>query len=400
MNRATLSILRLAPSALALWALLGTQAAAEEPVKIAFEKTQLDTVFRSEGVAAGDFNQAGKLDIAAGMVWYEAPDWKMHSIVEKTPEYNPMGYSNSFCTFAEDLNGDGWTDIIVVDFPGTPTWWFENSQGKEGPWKRHTLTPVTNNESPQMIDFDGDGKLELLAAVAPDPKQPDAPQRRMAWLSRGEKPEDAWHVHAISAAGAPGTTKYAHGLGFGDVNGDGRNDILTAEGWWEAPETLSDDEWPFHPVDFGGKTAHIYAYDFDGDGDSDVLSSSAHAFGIWWTENLGDGNWKRHEIDTSFSQTHSLCLADINGDGLMDFVTGKRWWAHGPKGDPGSDGPAVMHWFELRRTAKGPEWVSHQFDHDSGIGTQFEVRDMNGDGLLDVITSNKKGVHLFLQRRS
>ncbi len=369
---------------------------AERP-KITFRKTQLDAKFRSEGVAVGDFNRDGKQDIAAGFVWYEAPAWKMHTILDQAPEYDPQGYSNAFCTFAEDVNGDGWTDIMVVDFPGTPTWWFENPQNQAGPWKRHTVTPVTNNESPDFLDLDGDGRRELLLAFAPDPKQPDGPDRQMGFAKPVEDATQPWRLTAISQKGAPGTQKYAHGLGAGDVNKDGRNDILCAGGWWEAPASSGDAPWKFHPVDFGNG-AHMYVYDFDGDGDNDVLNSSPHAFGIWWHEQVAEGKWEKHTIDDSFSQTHAVRFADINGDGLPDFVTGKRWWAHA-KGDPGGDQPAVIHWFELTRENGRPKWISHQFDHDSGVGTQFELSDVNGDGLLDVAISNKKGVFYFEQVR-
>ncbi|MEO8494865.1 MAG: VCBS repeat-containing protein [Planctomycetota bacterium] len=388
--------------------------AADAP-KIRFAKTQLDPKFRSEGVAVGDFNKDGKMDIAAGFVWYEAPDWTMHTIVTEPPSagrnaelgtplhFEPKSYSNSFCNFAEDVNGDGWTDLIVVDFPGTPTWWFENPQGKGGEWKKHLCTPVTNNESPDFLDLDGDGKRELIAGFSPDAAQPDGPDRQMAYITRDEDPYKPWHIHPVSEKGTPGTKRYSHGLGVGDVNGDGRNDILCADGWWEAPQSPSEDLWVFHEVQFGerageGKAAQMFAYDFDGDGDNDVLSSSPHGFGIWWHEQFPGGNWKTHEIDKSFSQTHAVCLADINGDGLMDFVTGKRWWAHA-SGDPGGDQPAVFYWFELTCEDGRPQWIRHQLDHDSGPGTQFQVADVNGDGLLDIIASNKKGVHYFQQVR-
>jgi len=211
-------------------------------------------------------------------------------------------------------------------------------------------------------------------------------------------PHEPWSIHAVSEIGAPGTKKYEHGLGIGDVNRDGRNDVLVPQGWWQRPSP--DDAqgpWRFHAAPFGEPASHMYVYDYDGDGDNDVLSASAHNFGIWWHEKADD-EWRTHVIDDSFSQTHSVCLADINGDGLMDFVTGKRWWAHGGR-DPGGDQPAVMNWFELTRHNGRPKWIRHQFDHDSGIGTQFEVVDVNGDGLLDVVTSNKKGVFYFEQSR-
>jgi hypothetical protein len=391
--------------------------AAEPGQSVRFVRRQLDAKFRSEGAAVGDFNQDGRMDVAAGFVWYEAPassdgPWKMHAITDKAPEHDPRGYSNSFCTWAEDLSGDGWTDILVVDFPGTPTWWFENPQGKDPLWKRHTITPVTNNESPTFLDLDGDGKRELICAVAPDTASSDGPDRFMAYLTRGKDPYEPWDIHPVSVKAAPGTTKYSHGLGVGDVNGDGTSDILVAEGWWEGPASKQAGEWTWHPANFnalakpkqGAGFAQMYVFDFDGDGDSDVFGSSPHAFGTWWFEQTGRDEWKAHEIDMSFSQVHGVCMADMNGDQLPDIVCGKRWWAHAPApdgsgGDPGVNDPAVFYWLELTRAGGRPVWTSHEFDHNSGPGTQFEVADMNGDKLPDVIASNKKGVHVFTQVR-
>jgi hypothetical protein len=365
---------------------------------VQFAKTQLDAIFRSEGVAVADFNRDGKPDIAAGYVWYEAPSWKMHSLLEKAPEYDPRNYSNSFCTFADDLNADGWPDILVVDFPGTPTWWFENPKGEERPWKRYTCVPVTNNESPQYLDLDGDGRRELILAFSPDPEKPDGPDRQMGYAKPAADPYAPWNLQAVSEIAAPGTQRYSHGLGVGDVNGDQRLDLLCGDGWWEAPASQGEGPWTFYPAPFGGQAAQMYVQDFDGDGDSDVLTSSPHAYGIWWHEQVKPNQWKRHEIDKSFSQTHSVCVADINGDGTVDFVTGKRFWAH-VQGAPGVDEPAVMCWFALTRQNGRAAWERHQFDHDSGVGTQFEMADMNGDGLIDVVTSNKKGVFYFEQQR-
>lgn len=380
--------------------------------KITFLKHQLDAKFRSEGVAVGDFNKDGQNDIAAGFVWYAGPDWKMHVITNRPPgqpgaldallgeppHYDPVKYSNSFCNWAEDLNSDGWLDLIVVDFPGKETWWFENPNQLDKPWPIHVCTPVTNNESPQFVDIDGDGKRELIAAFSPDPGQPDGPERQMAVIRRASDPQALWTIQAISAKAAPGTQRYSHGLGSGDINKDGRIDVVCADGWWESPKAGENVEWKFHAAPFGKNASDILVYDFDGDGDQDVLTSSPHAYGVWWHEQLPDGQWKTHEIDMTFSQNHSVCMADINGDGLNDFVTGKRWWAHA-KGDPGVDDPAVFNWFELKRENGKSYWIRHQFDHNSGPGTQFQVLDVNRDGLLDIVASNKKGVHYFQQSR-
>ena len=140
----------------------------------------------------------------------------------------------------------------------------------------------------------------------------------------------------------------------------------------------------------------MHVFDFDGDGDADVLSSAAHKLGMWWHEQTKEG-WQTHEISKDFSQTHALVHVDLNGDNLPDFVTGKRYWAHGPNGDVNPGDPAVLYWFELSRKDGKPVWTPHKIDDDSGVGTQFQVTDVTGDGKLDIAIANKKGVFLFEQ---
>lgn len=370
-----------------------------DAAEIRFKRTQLDPKFRSEGASVGDFNSDGKLDISAGSVYYAAPDWKMNLVLDKAGEFDPHNYSNSFVNFADDLNGDKRTDLLVVDFPGKETWWYEQPESPAGgPWKQHVCTKVTNNESPQYVDIDGDGQRELLMAVAPDQANTDGPDRQMAFLRRSADPTALWSIRAVSAKGAPYTTRYAHGVGAGDINKDGRNDILCPQGWWECPADSNQAEWTWHPAKLGQDCSQMHVFDFDGDGDNDVLSSSAHGLGMWWHEQTKE-DWKTHEISREFSQTHSNVVADINGDGLPDFVTGKRYWAHGPGGDVDPGAPAVIFWFELQHKDGTATWIPHKVDHDSGVGTQFEVADVNGDSLLDIVTSNKKGVYYFEQQR-
>jgi hypothetical protein len=375
---------------------------------IHFKKTVIDTKFRGEGVAVGDFNHDGKLDIAVGNVYYAAPDWKMHVINDKAVEFDPHGYSNCFLCFADDINHDGWTDEIVIGYPGAPAYWYENPKGAPGPWKRHLIGPVANDESPNYVDIDGVDQRALVMGVAPDEAHCDGPDRQMAILRPdSDDPTKPWKIQPISTKAAPNTTKYSHGLGVGSIQGNGRNDVIVPQGWWENPGTNHDDAkktgkdwkpWKFHPADFGQPCSQMYVFDFNGDGRNDVLSSSAHNYGIWWHEQTAD-DWKLHEIDKTYSQTHSLVLADITGDGLPGFVTGKRWWAHGPHGDPGSDQPAVLNWYELVRKDGKADFVKHPIDDHSGVGTQFQVIDVNGDGMLDIVVGNKAGVFLFEQVR-
>ncbi len=107
-------------------------------------RIRLDERFRSEGVAAGDFNADGTPDVVAGDVWYEAPKhttpahtdggaWKIHEVRMPGEFVAGVGYSNSFCNFAHDINKDGLQDIIIIGFPGDPYHWYENpGAGNEG----------------------------------------------------------------------------------------------------------------------------------------------------------------------------------------------------------------------------------------------------------------------------
>jgi hypothetical protein len=148
----------------------------------------------------------------------------------------------------------------------------------------------------------------------------------------------------------------------------------------------------------------MIAYDVNGDGKSDVIASSAHQYGIWWFEQgaAKDGSpvFTKHDLFPDLvSETHALIAVDIDGDGLKDLITGKRFWSHG-RSEAGSDKPARLYWFQASRGSGGNVSFSpHEIDDQSGIGTQFVVADFNGDGLLDIITANKKGVFLVEQLR-
>ena len=380
--------LMLALAALGSTVLSGGPFAAAGEVR--FAKTVVDPAFRAEGVAVGDVNRDGKADILAGDVWYEAPRWRMHEI-GKARKFDP-GKQRSGCylSFACDVNGDGWVDSIVIGRPGGPCVWFENPKTAPGRWKRHAVCEDVCNETPQFADLLGTGKPVLVFATG----------GRMVWLAPPRRPAGKWDTHAISGPKGAGTEKYSHGLGVGDIDGDGRSDVLTTAGWYHAPKDRTAKPWPFRRAKLGPACADMHAYDVDGDGDADVLSSSAHRYGIWWFEQVRTekgAEFRQHLICKDFSQTHALHLVDLNGDGLKDLVTGKRYFAHRGK-DPGAREPAVLYWFELRREKGKPRFVPHRIDDDSGVGTQFVVRDMNADGRADIVTANKKGVHLFLQQ--
>ncbi len=346
-----------------------------------FRKQQLDKVFRSEGVAVADFNDDGQLDIAAGNVYYAGPDWTLVPMRGEPREFNRYGYSDAFLCFAEDVDHDGATDLIVVGFPGQKTHWWRNPGKAGGEWTEHLILAQTGNESPVYLDIDGDGQRELVCVN----------DRRIALVRPGPDPTRPWTIRHISNTGQPAP---GHGLGVGDINLDGHLNIVMPEGWWQGPAKPTAEAWTLHAAElFGG--AQLCVADLDGDGDQDVLGSSPHGYGICWSEQTGDG-WQAHEINRRDSQTHALALADIDGDGLVDFVTGKRFWAHNGH-DPGSYEPAVLCWYQQQRTNGRLTWIRHVIDVDSGVGLQVHIVDLNHDGRLDVVTSNKKGVFCFLQ---
>jgi hypothetical protein len=229
-------------------------------------------------------------------------------------------------------------------------------------------------------------------------------------------PAKPWTFHPITPKSGYG--RFTHGLGVGDVNGDGRLDLLEQSGWWEQPESLDGDPaWKKHAFRFapGVGSSQMYAYDVDGDGDNDVICAlNAHGYGLAWYENIKNGDeitFKQHLIlspkddekmqGVQFSQLHAVDLIDMDGDGVKDILTGKRYWAHGPHGDVDANGPAVLYWFKTIREGSqsgAAKFEPHLIDDDSGIGTQIVAADINGDKKPDVIVGNKKGTILLLSK--
>lgn len=369
----------------------------------------VDQKFRSEGVAIGDVDRDGDQDVMVGEYWYENPQWQLHEITKPGNYGNgATTYSSAFLCYADDVNQDDWIDLIVIGFPGAPCHWYENPRGEPGHWDKHLIWPSACNETPHYVDLFGNGKRVLLMGWQPKGKENEG---QMAWFTPASDPTQPWTPHPISPAPAagvsiPGSHRFSHGLGVADLNGDKLLDVICTEGWWQQPPKVSDQPWTFHPAPLGEACSNMHGEDLDGDGRTDVLSSSAHNYGIWMHLQRGGGPDHDPTFVTTnlfpqlLSQTHALHFKDIDGDGLRDIVTGKRWWAHGPSGDPGSDEPAVLYWFQAKRSPQGLiQYTPHLIHSESGVGLQFVVQDFNGDGQVDVVTSNKRGVFVFEQIR-
>lgn len=385
--------------------LLAAPVLANEPV--GFEKLVLTSDYYCDGIQAGDINRDGRRDVVAGPFWYEGPEFKkahaFYPPARLAPEESP---SDSMFSFVHDFSGDGWPDILVLGRVHLhPAFWYENPRGADGYWPRHFAFERVRGESPPFVDLEGDGRPQLVCHW----------EGRWGWIEPDpDRPREPWRFRALSDPG--GWKEFYHGTGVGDLDGDGRLDLVLNDGWFLQPKPSSPPKagqvwkWRSHRFSPGRGGAQMIVYDVDADGDADVITSlDAHGWGLAWFEqrrNRGEITFRPHpfmgtrdEIDrygVAFSQPHALALGDLDGDGAQDVVVGKRRWAHGPTGDVEPSAEPVLYWFELERTGRGVRFVPHLIDNSSGVGVQIQVTDVNADGRNDVLTASKLGSFVFL----
>ncbi|MBM3748696.1 MAG: VCBS repeat-containing protein [Acidobacteria bacterium] len=354
---------------------LAALAPAKEPV---FLIHQIGTD-RSEAVAVFDFDRDGKLDVTSGAYWYKAPEW----IRQEYREARVSGEFVSNCgEFAIDVNQDGYPDIIAAGWMDDGVFYFENPRQLGVKWPKVQITSSRQTEGLLAADIDGDGTLDIL---------PSHWTRQPAW----------WiHVRQEGLKKRPvGETGTGHGVGFGDIDGDGKGDILTVRGWYRQIN-LARDQWEFHPdYNLHEGSIGIVTLDVNADGLTDFIYGKGHDYGLFWVEQKkaagGKRAWVEHPIDLSFSQVHNVKLVDLNGDGRLEILAGKRYRGHNEK-DPGSYDPLAIYYYTLE-PGREPKFTRHTVAYNSiaGAGMQFVVIDLDGDGDLDIVTAGKSGQYWF-----
>jgi hypothetical protein len=384
-----------------------------EQTSTRFRLQRLDEFFYTWGAGVGDLNRDGVLDVIAGPYYYLGPQYTARREIYVAPTINPSAqFPNAGYDFVFDFTGDGWPDVVAGE--NRPLFLYVNPKGERRRWAKYPAVPQANSELTLMKDLDGDGKPELIFGTGTG-----SPRGTLAYAKPdAQDPTRPWVVHTISEPGMA----YAHGLGAGDVNGDGRVDILQTAGWWEQPAPGANQGlWIYHPEAFGrwGRSegaggAELCVYDVNGDGRNDVVTGlNAHGFGLAWFEQKRDSagriSFERHMIiddystknagDVTMTEMHASLAADIDGDGVPDYVTGKRAMSHlDGYTDADPYGTAALYWFRTVRNPRAPggaEFVPELIHNRSGVGSQFSAADLNKDGAMDLITSGVRGTFIF-----
>ena len=353
-----------------------------------FKKTLIATE-RYESAGVFDVNGNNVLDIVSGDYWYEGPVFK-----RRHPIGNPKPvdeYFNDFSTIPLDINGNGRLDFITGGMWGGTLRWRENPGIPDAEWPEHIIARVGGVESTRAWDVDGDGQLEIV------PNTPEDPLVVCKLVTDGQgNGTRKFARHTIY------DQEHGHGLGFGDITGNGRGDFILVNGWLEAPQDPYSGEWVFHPdFDLGGDSASvpILVVDVNGDGLSDLIVGQGHAYGLdWWEQRMDAGGartWIRHPIDPFNSQYHDLQWADIDRDGEGELVTGKRYRAHNGR-DPGAYDDIGIYYFKWNGESFSKQVIDYgPVGIGAGCGIFFAIADINGNGWLDIVAAGKDGLHIF-----
>lgn len=351
------------------------------------------SVYEAAGVA--DFDGDGQLDIISGDTLYVGPGWRPRK-VRQIPASPNRHYSEDFGDLPLDVNGDGHIDVVTCAYFSKAVAWVENPGGVvAGLWREHVIDTPGPSETCRLTDIDGDGDVDLL---------PNTVNTAVYFEYIG--PHAPFFVKHVVGKGG-------HGVGLGDVDGDGYADVVVPQRWYAGSAQQA---WVPHAIpSLGTASVPILVADFDGNGLSDLLWGHAHDRGVSWARQIpakGDlpTKWQTQVIDTSFTQAHALVLADL-GHG-PSVVTGKRIYAHESEAGATEAPVIVAYTFDrsvgafhreliyegqpASRAPSDPERRDAQKDFSPGsIGTGLDLVpvDLDKDGDLDLVCPGKSGLY-------
>ncbi|MCD6469835.1 VCBS repeat-containing protein [Candidatus Bathyarchaeota archaeon] len=271
--------------------------------------------------AVGDVNQDGFVDVVVAsssggpLVWYEYPNWRKHVIA-------PSGGWSTDGKLV-DMDGDGDLDILISNLEANRLEWFENPLPRGNPaidlWKLHIIGGIKAHDI-QVDDIDGDGELEIVTR-----EQAKRGNQIVIW-KRDENGN--WRNRFISC-------RIGEGLALGDINRNGRLDIVISGDWYEAPNKIMEEEWKKHGYACWTPDAVVKLADMNKDGKLDVIlsRSEGHYRLSWfeapedpargWVEHWAggrDSGWIEHVIDDSVDYVHGVAICDMDKDGELDVV--------------------------------------------------------------------------------
>ncbi len=337
-------------------------------------------------------------DIVSGEFWYQGPDFRRKHRLCSLP---PVGdYYDDFSTIPMDVDGDGKMDFITGGYFGASLFWRENPGVPGVQWKTHLLVETGHIETTRAWDVDGDGELEIVPNTPQGPLVVYKLVRDAQGRGTGE-----FRVHKLKFRGRENDAQ-KHGLGFGDVNGDGRGDFVLRGSWLAAPAyDPYKGEWTWYPeyeMPWWGTSIPILVADVDGDGRAELIAGNGHGYGLsWWSQTPrsdGTRQWTEHAIDPFSSQYHDLQWVDLDGDGQGELVTGKRFRSH-PHHEAGVN--EAYGWYIFKWT--GESCAKHVVDigplrQGKGLGIAFAVADLTGSGKLDVVAPGKDGLAVYIHQ--
>jgi hypothetical protein len=354
---------------------------------LAFRRHVINADSEFPAAAVFDVNKDGKLDIACGGYWYEAPTWKKHFLRNvEILSGRPDGYAHQVL----DVNGDGWPDLITANWRSSSLKWIEHpganlAKGQE--WPAHVIAVPGRSETGRLVDLLGDGTPVLLPCGADFAAWWEL--RRQPNPQGGVTPQWVRHDLPRELAG--------HGIGVGDVNGDGRMDIVGRLGWAEAPKDPRKERWIWHPdFDLEQASIPILVVDVDGDGLNDIVWTRAHDYGIYWLRQTRTKDnqiqWVKHAIDTSVAGCHAPLWEDLDGDGVKELIVGRRYLAHEGR-DPGEYDPQAVYRYQF--DPKTRTWRRWLISHNDGIGFGLDPKavDLTSSGKLDLVCGDRHGLY-------